>query len=112
DGNDLFYNLYVTISQAALGAHVEVPTIDGSVKIKIDPGTQPGKILRVRGKGLPELNGYGKGDLLVHVNVWIPKDLSKDERKILEKLEESPNFKPKPDKNDRSFFERIKSAFE
>ena len=112
DGNDLLYNLYVSISQAALGSHVEIPTIDGKVKIKIESGTQPGKILRLRGKGLPEVNSYGKGDLLVSINVWIPKNLSKEESKILEKLDDSANFKPNPDKSDRNFFDRMKNMFD
>jgi molecular chaperone DnaJ len=76
DGNDLYYSLYVNFAEASLGATVEIPTLDGKVKIKIDAGTQPGKLLRLKGKGLPEVNSYGRGDLLVHVNVWIPKDLS------------------------------------
>jgi molecular chaperone DnaJ len=112
DGNDLLYNLYVSLTQAAIGAQVEIPTLDGKVKIKIEPGTQPGKILRLRGKGLPEVNNYGKGDLLVSINVWIPKVLSRDERKILEKLEESENFKPNPGSGDRNFFDRMKNYFE
>jgi molecular chaperone DnaJ len=112
DGNDLLFNLYVTFAQAALGAHVEVPTLDGKVKIKIEPGTQPGKILRLRGKGIPEVNSYGKGDLLVSINVWIPRNLSKEERKILEKLDESQNFKPDPQSGDRTFFDRMKNYFE
>ncbi|MDP4208779.1 MAG: molecular chaperone DnaJ [Bacteroidota bacterium] len=112
DGNDLIYNLYLSFPDAALGSTVEVPTVDGKVKIKIDAGTQPGKILRLRGKGLPEVNGYGQGDLLVNINVWVPKNLSKDERKIVEKFTESPSFKPAPDHNDRSFFERMRSYFE
>jgi molecular chaperone DnaJ len=106
------YNLYVSFAQASLGAQVEIPTLDGKVKIKIEPGTQPGKILRLRGKGLPEVNSYGKGDLLVSINVWIPKTLSRDERKILEKLEESHNFKPNPGAGDRNFFDRMKNYFE
>lgn len=112
DGNDLIYNLYLSFPDAALGSTIEVPTVDGKVKIKIDPGTQPGKILRLRGKGLPEVNGYGQGDLLVNINVWVPKNLSKDERKIVEKFTESPNFKPNPDRNDQSFFERMKNYFD
>ncbi len=112
DGNDLIYNLYLSFPDAALGAAIEVPTIEGKVKIKIDPGTQPGKILRLRGKGLPEVNGYGHGDLLVNINVWIPKTLNKEERKIVEKFYESSNFKPNPDKNDKSLFERMKSYFD
>ncbi|MBN2612561.1 MAG: molecular chaperone DnaJ [Bacteroidales bacterium] len=112
DGNDLLYNLYVSVPQASLGAQVEIPTIEGKAKIKIEPGTQPGKILRLRGKGLPEVNSYGKGDLLVSINVWIPKNLSKEESRILERLEESSNFKPDPDKSDRSYFEKMRNMFE
>jgi molecular chaperone DnaJ len=112
DGNDLLFNLYITITQAALGAQVEIPTLDGKVKIKIEAGTQPGKILRLRGKGLPEVNTYGKGDLLVSINVWIPKTVSREERKTLEKLEESQNFKPDPGAGDRNLFDRMKNYFE
>jgi molecular chaperone DnaJ len=112
DGNDLLYNLYISVAQASLGSQVEIPTLDGRVKIKIEPGTQPGKILRLRGKGLPEVNNYGKGDLLVSINVWIPKTLTRDERKILEKLDESHNFKPNPGSSDRNFFDRMKNYFE
>lgn len=112
DGNDLLFNLYVSFSQASLGSQVEIPTLDGKVKIKIEPGTQPGKILRLRGKGLPEVNNYGKGDLLVSINVWIPKSLSREERKTLEKLDESENFKPNPGSGDRNLFDRMKNYFE
>jgi len=112
EGNDLLYSLYISVSQATLGSNVEIPTLDGKVKIKIEPGTQPGKILRLRGKGIPEVNGYGKGDLLVSINVWIPKNISRDERKVLEKLDESENFKPNPGSGDRNFFDRMKNYFE
>jgi len=112
EGNDLIYNLFISIPDAVLGTHVEVPTVDNNVKIKIEPGTQPGKILRLRGKGLPEVNGYGRGDLLVNVNVWIPKAVSKDEAKIFEKFKDSESFTPDPDKNDKGFFERMKGYFE
>ena len=112
EGNDLIYNLFISIPDAVLGTHVEVPTVDNNVKIKIEPGTQPGKILRLRGKGLPEVNGYGRGDLLVNVNVWIPKALNKDELKIFEKFRDSDSFTPDPDKNDKGFFERMKGYFE
>jgi molecular chaperone DnaJ len=112
EGNDLIYNLFISIPDAVLGTHVEVPTVDNNVKIKIEPGTQPGKILRLRGKGLPEVNGYGRGDLLVNVNVWIPKAVSKDELKIFEKFKDSESFVPDPDKNDKGFFERMKGYFE
>ena len=112
EGNDLIYNLFISIPDAVLGTHIEVPTVDNNVKIKIEPGTQPGKILRLRGKGLPEVNGYGRGDLLVNVNVWIPKSMSKEEMKIVEKFKDSPSFTPNPDKNDKGFFERMKGYFE
>jgi molecular chaperone DnaJ len=95
-----------------LGTHIEVPTVDNNVKIKIEPGTQPGKILRLRGKGLPEVNGYGRGDLLVNVNVWIPKTMTREEAKIIEKFRDSETFTPKPDKNDKGFFERMRGYFE
>ena len=112
DGNDLLFNLYLSMPDAILGTTVEIPTIDSKVKIRIEQGTQPGKILRLRGKGVPDLNGYGRGDLLVSINVWIPKEISKDEAKLFEKLKESTNFIPKPDKNEKSFFERMKNFFE
>ncbi len=112
EGNDLIYNLFISIPDAVMGTHVEVPTVDNNVKIKIEPGTQPGKILRLRGKGLPEVNGYGRGDLLVNVNVWIPKSVSKEEMKIFEKFKESGSFTPNPDKNDKGFFERMRGYFE
>jgi molecular chaperone DnaJ len=112
EGNDLIYNLFISIPDAVLGTHVEVPTVDNNVKIKIEPGTQPGKILRLRGKGLPEVNGYGRGDLLVNVNVWIPKSINKDESKIFEKFKDSESFTPNPDKDDKGFFERMKGYFE
>lgn len=112
DGNDLIYSLFISIPDASLGTNVEIPTVDNPVKIKIDAGTQPGKILRLRGKGLPEVNGYGKGDLLVNINVWIPKTLTKEEKRILEKLNESESFEPKPSSYDKNFFERMRSYFE
>ncbi len=112
DGNDLIYYLYLSFPDAALGVPVEIPTIEGKVKIKVEPGTQPGKILRLRGKGLPEINGYGKGDLLVNISVWIPKNLSREESLNIEKLRESNNFTPNPSQEDKSFFERMKSYFE
>lgn len=111
DGNDLLYNLHISIPEAALGTPVEIPTVDGKVKIKIDPGTQPGKILRLRNKGLPDVNGYHKGDLLVSINVWVPKNLTKEEQRLIEKLGESPNFVPHPDKSEKNFFERMRGYF-
>lgn len=112
DGNDLIFNLYVSIPDAILGAPVEIPTVDGKVKIKIDAGTQPGKILRLRGKGIPDVNGYGKGDLLVHINVWIPKSVSKEEQKVIEKMKKSEVYIPNPDANDKGFFDRMRNFFE
>ena len=111
DGNNIIYDLYVNFVDAALGTSLEVPTIDGRVKIKLDPGTQSGKILRLRGKGIKDLNGYGKGDQLIHVNVWTPKNLTSEEKSTLEKLRNSSNFKPNPGKSDKSFFERMKEFF-
>jgi len=112
DGNDLLYYLYLNFPQAALGTTVEIPTVEGRVKIKIDPGTQPGKVLRLRNKGLPEVNGYGKGDLLVSINVWVPKELTKDEQKLIEKFIDSKNFVPNPGLAEKGFFERIRNYFE
>jgi len=111
DGNNLFADQYISVTDAALGTHIEVPTIEGKAKIKIEPGTQPGKVLRLRGKGLPTVNSYEKGDLLVNINVWIPQKLSKEETKILEKLNESENFKPNPSGKEKSFFDRMKEYF-
>jgi len=112
DGNNVIYDLHINFVDAAIGTSVEVPTIDGKVKIKIDPGTQGGKILRLKSKGVPEVNSYHRGDQLVHINIWTPKALSREERELLEKLQSSPNFKPNPGKNEKSFFERMKEYFE
>jgi len=112
DGTNLFYEHYVNFVDAALGTSVEVPTIDGKAKIKIEPGTQSGKVLRLKGKGIPDINGYGRGDLLVNINVWTPQKLSKEEHKILEQLKDSENFKPSPTGNEKGFFERMKQYFE
>ena len=112
DGNNIIYDLHINFVDAAIGTSVEVPTIDGKAKIKIEPGTQGGKILRLKGKGVPEVNSYHRGDQLVHINIWTPKALSKEEREALEKLQSSPNFKPNPGKNEKSFFERMKEYFE
>lgn len=111
DGNNLIYNLHISIPDAILGKPVEIPTVDGKVKVKIDPGTQPGKILRLRGKGLPEVNSYGKGDLLVNIQVYIPKDISREDRKIIEKLQESESFQPSKGESE-SFFSRMRNMFE
>ncbi|MGV8878295.1 MAG: molecular chaperone DnaJ [Sphingobacteriaceae bacterium] len=112
DGHNIIYDLHVSFVDAALGTSVEVPTIDGKAKIKIEPGTQGGKILRLKSKGVPEVNSYHRGDQLIHINIWTPKALSFEERELLEKLQSSPNFKPNPGKNEKSFFERMKEYFE
>ncbi len=109
--NDLIYNLFITIPEAIMGTQAEVPTVDGKVRVKIAPGTQSGKVLRLRGKGLPVLNGYGSGDMLVNVNVWIPKKVSKEEEKLLQQLAQSDNFKPSPTPEEKSFFSKIKDYF-
>ncbi len=111
DGNNIISDLYLSIADAALGTSMEVSTIDGKVKIKIDPGTQSGKVLRLRGKGVRDLNGYGRGDHLIYINVWTPRTLSREEVAILEKLRSSPNFSPSPGKSDKGFFERMKEIF-
>jgi molecular chaperone DnaJ len=112
DGINIIYDLYIGFADAALGIQVEVPTIDGKARIKIDPGTQGGKVLRLKGKGIKDINSYQKGDQLVHVNVWTPKHLTKEEKAILEKLQQAENFKPNPGKGDKGFFERMKEYFE
>ncbi|WP_186753942.1 molecular chaperone DnaJ [Echinicola salinicaeni] len=111
DGNNVVFDLYASFIDAALGAQIEVPTIDGKVKIKLDPGTQSGKILRLKGKGVKDLNGYGRGDQLIHVNVWTPKQLNKEEREKLESLRTSENFIPDPGKSEKTFFDKMKEFF-
>src|SRR5690606_4831992 len=111
DGNNIIYDLYLSFIDAALGTTVEVPSIGGRVKIKIEPGTQSGKVLRLRGKGLRDINGYETGDQLIYVNVWTPKKLTAEEREKLESLRDSPNFEPHPDANEKGFFERMKEFF-
>jgi len=111
EGNNVHYDLYISFADAALGATVEIPTIQGKVKITIEPGTQSGKILRLRGKGIKEINSSNIGDQLVHVNVWTPKQLTVEERHLLEKLRTSPNFHPNPSKTEKGFFDRVKDFF-
>lgn len=111
DGNNIIYDLHISFIDAALGTSIEVPSIGGKVRIKIDAGTQSGKILRLRGKGLKDLNGYNTGDQLIYVNVWTPKKLTSEEKAKLEALRESPNFQPQPDANEKGFFERMKEYF-
>ncbi len=111
DGNDLIYSLFVSVPDAVLGMDAEIPSVDGKLRIKVDPGTQSGKILRLRGKGLPDVNGYGYGDLLVYIQIWTPRKIDRAEKEMLEKLRVSDNFKPNPNKEDRNFFERMKKIF-
>lgn len=112
DGDHLHFDAYVNFVDAVLGSSIEIPTVSGKAKIKVEPGTQSGKVLRLKGKGLPILQGYGSGDLFVHINVWTPKKVSKDEKAMLEKLKESENFIPSPDGNDKGFFQRMKDMFQ
>jgi molecular chaperone DnaJ len=112
EGNHLIFSLNISFPDAALGTSVEIPTIEGKAKIKIDPGTQGGKVLRLKGKGLPDVNAYGRGDLLVEINVATPTTLTPDERKILEELRSSKNFEPNPNKKEKGFFDRMKEYFD
>jgi len=112
DGNNIVFDLYINFADAALGSNLEVPTIEGKVKIKIDPGTQSGKILRLKGKGIKDINSYDRGDQLIHVNIWTPKQLSVEETAFLEKIRTAPNFQPKPGKNEKGFFEKMKEFFQ
>ena len=111
EGDNLHYDLYISFSEAALGASKEIETVTGKVRIKIDEGVQSGKILRLRNKGIPNINGYGRGDLLVHVNVWTPKTLSKEQREFFERMANDEHFQPQPQKGDKSFFEKVKDMF-
>ena len=111
EGDNLHYDLYVSFSEAALGASKEIDTVTGKVRIKVEPGVQSGKILRLRNKGIPSINGYGTGDLLVHVNVWTPKSLSKEQKEFFEKMSTDDHFQPNPEKEDKSFFEKVKDMF-
>ncbi len=112
DGEHLHYDAYVNFVDAVLGETIEIPTVSGKAKIKVDPGTQSGKVLRLKGKGLPMVQRYGQGDLFVHINVWTPKKVSNEEKEILEKLKESENFEPTPDYHDKGFFQRMKDMFQ
>lgn len=112
EGINIIYDLHVSFVDATLGTSVEIPTIDGKARIKLEPGTQGGKILRLKGKGIPEVNSYHRGDQLIQVNIWTPKSINNDERELLERLRSSDNFKPNPGKNEKSFFDRMKEYFE
>jgi len=111
DGSNLLYDLYINFADAVLGTSVEVPTVEGKAKIKIEPGTQGGRVLRLRNKGIPDINGYGKGDLLVNINIWTPTTINKEEKSILESFRNSENFIPNPSKNDKGWFERMRDHF-
>ncbi len=111
EGSNVHYDLYINFSEAVLGTAKEIETVTGKVKIKIDPGTQSGKILRLKGKGLPSIERYGNGDFLIHVNVWTPQELTKEQRKFFEEMKEDENFSPNPQKSDKSFFEKVKDMF-
>ncbi|MCF2876401.1 MULTISPECIES: molecular chaperone DnaJ [unclassified Tenacibaculum] len=111
EGSNIHYDLYINFSEAVLGASKEVQTVTGKVKIKIEAGTQSGKILRLKGKGLPSIERYGNGDFLIHVNVWTPQELTKEQRKFFEQMQEDENFSPNPQKSDKSFFEKVKDMF-
>ena len=111
EGDNLHYDLYVSLPDAVLGTSKDIDTVTGKVRIKIESGVQSGKILRLKGKGIPSINGYGRGDLLVHVNVWTPKTLSKQQREFFENMKDDEHFDPKPESSDKSFFEKVKDMF-
>ena len=113
EGNNLYYTKIISLPEAILGGEVEIPGIDGTHKIKVDAGTQSGTVVRMRGRGLPTVNGYGgTGDLYVKFAVWIPKKLEKDEKAVIESLRNKESFKPNPTKEDKTFFDRIKDLFD
>ena len=111
DGLNVVFDLHISFTDVVFGTQVEVPTIDGKAKIKIPAGTHSGKIFRLKGKGFPAINSYERGDQLIHVNVWTPQNINAEEKAALEKLQDSPNFKPQPVKGEKSFFERVKEMF-
>ena len=111
NSRNLHLDHYVSFVEATLGAQIEIPLLQGKAKIRVEPGTQSGKILRLKGKGLPSVDSYGKGDLLVNLNVWTPQELTSEERDILEKWREAPNFQPDPDPREKGFFERVRDMF-
>ena len=111
EGLNVAYELHISFTDAVFGTQVEVPTIDGRAKIKIPPGTQSGKIFRLKGKGFPEVNGYARGDQLIHVNIWTPQKITHEEKEMLQQMNDSPNFKPQPGKSEKSFFDKVKEVF-
>ena len=111
EGQNLHLDLYVSISEAVLGVSKDIQLLNGKVRVKLDPGIQSGKTLRLRNKGIPDINGYSNGDLLVHINVWTPKVLNREQKKFFQSMIDDDNFDPKPDKSDKSFFEKVKDMF-
>ena len=111
EGDNLHYDMYISYPEAVLGTSKEIDTVTGKVRIKVEAGVQSGKILRLRGKGIPNINGYGRGDLLVHVNVWTPKELNKQQKDFFESMMNDDNFTPRPESSDKSFFEKVKDMF-
>ena len=113
EGNNLYYTKIISLPDAILGAEVEIPCLDGPYKIKVDAGTQSGTVVRLRGKGLPTVNGYGgTGDLYVKFAVWIPKRLDREDKAVIESLRDKESFKPNPTKEDKSFFDKLKDLFD
>ena len=112
EGDNIHFDAYINFADAVLGESIEIPTISGKAKIKVEPGTQSGKMLRLKGKGLPQLQGYGTGDLFVHINIWTPTKISKEERELLEQLQKSENFQPKLDGSEKGFFQKVKDMFQ
>ena len=111
EGQNLHLDVYISISEAVLGVSKDIELLNGKVRIKLDAGIQSGKTLRLRSKGIPDINGYASGDLLVHINVWTPKTLNRDQKKFFQNMMDDDNFEPRPDKSDKSFFEKVKDMF-
>jgi molecular chaperone DnaJ len=111
DGLNIAYDLYISLTEAIFGSQQEVPTIEGHAKIKIPPGTQSGKIFRLRSKGFPDIQSHQRGDQLIQVNVWTPQALTEDEKVLFEKLKDSDNLKPNPGKSEKSFFDKVRDVF-
>jgi molecular chaperone DnaJ len=111
DNLNVIYDMHISFTDAVFGANPEVPTIDGRAKIKIPAGTQSGKIFRLKGKGFPSINSYEKGDQLIHINIWTPQTLSAEEKELMEKLKDAKNFQPQPEKNEKSFYSKMKEMF-
>jgi molecular chaperone DnaJ len=111
EGDNVLYELFLSLPDAALGTTVEVPTLSGKARFKVEAGTQSGKLVRLKGKGIPRINGYGSGDQLVQISVWTPTHLTSAEKEMLEKMRQSKNFQPNPGKEEKGFFERMREYF-